>query len=268
MSNRSVYSILKGVPRDAIPRLAIEIADDLMRGPRPGSAWGDSVQMPTPVSFFAAWNDDTVCIVDDAWAWATELSRRYSCPHMELRCQESEHWDFGLYHSGEFVADFSTDVAYYDDMPSAPRPWRKGGPEDFERVWGVPLARVERYLVDWRGMDFRVQRGRKAYESDQSPYFDATQLYDFMRTVGATEPFGAPHRIEFQAPMWRTQSVIQPRMRRVIRTASMMLKGSYPDVPARTLRWRYKFWKSRRRTRWLLEHHPEAFLWRPGDPED
>lgn len=268
MANRSVYSILKGVPREDFPRVAIELAAELMKGPRPGSAWGDWVEMPTPVTFRAKWNDDTLCITNNAAPWAIELSRRYLCPLIELRCQESEHWDFGLFHSGEFIADFSTDVAYYDDRPSTPRPWRKGGPEDLERLWGVPLERLERYLVDWRGTDHRVQRGWKAYESDRFPYFDTDQLYDFMGALGAVEPWWTPDPIEFEALMWRTQTVEHPIHRRIIRRASVLARGSYPDVPARSLRQRYESWKRRRETRWLLKHHPEAFFWRPGDPED
>lgn len=253
MGGRVCFSVLRGVPLDDFPATAIDAARELMRTPPQQSKWTDHPYEPTPTKFVSLWSNDiltmsvwsSLIVPDSAWPMAQALSRKYECPWMELRQQEGDHWDFGLWRAGEPVADFSTRVAAFDYEGVQPRPWKSGDPEVVAQTWGAPLARIERYLVDWDSLPRSVLGVEKAYETDSFCYGDCDQLYDFMRAIGACAPCGHPERIEFEAPTWQTRFRRQPWIRRVIRRISVKIKGTYPDVPRQTPEQR-RLWELRK----------------------
>ncbi len=155
MGMRFVYSVLKGVPPARLAELIAE-GSKALPGPKTlRSNWGDYPSVPDMRSVSAVAEGDTVTLSPDAWRLATEIARLTGAPHLELRVQEGNHWDFTLYHRGAIIADFSTNVAYWNDDPAAPRPWKKGTARDFADVWGVPLERVKPYLIDWGSLHER-----------------------------------------------------------------------------------------------------------------
>src|SRR6476469_7920239 len=138
MSTRTRYSVIKGISPSSLKEV-IEKASRLMPGPRPpGSKWSDSRKVVKPKEFLGAVTQKSFIMIDDAWLFAKEVATSLKAPHLELRVQESDHWDFTLYDAAEVVCDFSTNVAYFDSDPSAPRPWKQGNVDLFAQVWGVP----------------------------------------------------------------------------------------------------------------------------------
>jgi hypothetical protein len=240
MATRSRYSIIKGVAGGNAKRL-IEQATRAFPGPRPESSkWSDWRQVVQPKSMSAVVHGDTVTIIDDAWLLAEQLARMLGAPHLELRVQESNHWDFSLYGQGELIADFSTNVAYFDDNPSAARPWKHGGAEAFAKTWDVPLDRVAPYLIDWGSL----AATQYAVPGDRFPAGDWLQVFDFMQAIGAAAPHDNPEAFEFIAPWWQ-EKYRRQWWWRVVRRVSVGIKGTYPDVPVLTPEQR-ELWERRR----------------------
>lgn len=239
MGGSVTFSVLRGIPQEAIPDQAIRAADEWMASPPKCSRWSDYQYEPALARVVAAWSEDVLVMMDlstlmqpVSWRIAQAISRIYSCPWMELRQQEGDHWDFTLWRrSGDLVADFSTRVAAFDYENARPRPWKAGGPRAVAEIWGVPLAHIKRYLVDWDALPTAAIGTEKAYESDSHCYGDCDQLHDFMRAIGAIYPYGKPDQIEFEAPSWQACYRRQPWIRRVIRSVSVKIKGRYPDMP-------------------------------------
>jgi hypothetical protein len=162
-------------------------------------------------------------------------------PTLELRVQESDHWDLTAYYRGEVVADFSTRVGYFDPDPTTPRPWKKGDAGAFCKCWNLPLEQVQPYLIDW---DSRPT-GKLARDGDNWPNGDWRQVFDFMRVLKVADPGGHPVQFKFNAQGWGEAYIRQPWWRRVVRSLSVWLKGTYPDVPPLTNEQREE-WRLRR----------------------
>lgn len=241
MSVRTRYSIIKGVNR-GIAKKAIADATKLFPGDSPrNSKWSDWTYVVRPKAFEAFVAADLLVMTDDAWPVAKEIARMVDAPHLELRVQESDHWDFTLYHHGTLVADFSTRVAYFDDDPTSPQPWKMGSAEAFANAWGIPRDKILPYLIDWN----TLPTSRICREGDKYPTDDWRQVFDFMSALGIDQPDNHPDRFTFSVPSWESAHARQPAWRRVIRKISIWMKGTYPDVPKRT-KAENEEWKRRR----------------------
>lgn len=230
MSNRDRYSVIKGVtPRDA--RALIEVGIKACPGAPPNnSKWSDWQYEPQPTTFHCVACPDALVLVDDAYRLAQEMAKASELPHLELRVQEGDHWDFTLLHRSEVVADFSTRVAYFDFEGGSPRPWKKGSEAAFVECWNAPATKVTPYLIDWDALT----EPRLVRTGDRFRTGDYNQVFDFMQAIGIASPYGHPDRFEVVAPMWQGGYRTQPWWRRVVRRISVKIKGTYPDVPRRT----------------------------------
>ncbi len=162
---------------------------------------------------------------------AKQIGLLTGTPHLELRVQESVHWDFTLYQGGEVIADFSTRVNYFNPDPELSPPWKKGDAATFEKYSNVPTKTVSPYLIDWDS----VNSPGYAVAGDRYRLGNWCQIVDFMRcAIGVADPLDHPSRFEFDVPSWTTAYVRQPLWRRVVRRISVCVKGTYPDVPRRT----------------------------------
>ena len=241
MSVRTRYSIIKGVDQE-IAMTAVADATKLFPGDRPrGSKWSDWTHVVRPKSFDALVSGDALVITDDAWQIAEEIARIADAAHLELRVQESDHWDFSLYRHNMLIADFSTRVSYFTDDPTSPQPWKMGSAEAFADAWEIPKNKVLPYLVDWNSLS----SARICREGDSYPTGDWRQVFDFMAALGICQPNDHPDKFEFSVPTWGTVYRRQPVWRRVIRNISVRIKGTYPDVPKRTQAEKDE-WKRRR----------------------
>ena len=230
MSNRTRYSIVKGILPDQVRGVIAETVQ-AFPGPRPHSShWSDWQQVVRLKEMTAAIYDGGLVVIDDAWWLADKICRRVDSPYLELRAQEGDHWDFTVYYRGKVIADFSTRVAYFDSDVTASRPWKQGDANAFCTCWGVPLEQVEPYLVDW---DSCLASGR-ARRSDEYPIGDCRQIFDFMRAIKVADPEEHPERFTFSVPVWGEAYVRQSWWRRAVRRVSVWIKGTFPDVPRLT----------------------------------
>jgi hypothetical protein len=230
MATRTIYSIVKGVTPDRAKALIAEAMKSLP-GPAPKeSKWSDWPYIVKQRQVTALACRDALVISHDAWRLAEAIAIQLDAPHLELRVQESDHWDFTLYRQAQVVADFSTRVSYYDANPATPRPWKQGHARAFADLWNVPLERVVPYLVDWGSLPV----SRFAVDGDEFSTDDWCQIFDFMRVLGVENPFDHPDRFEFEIPAWQSTYARQPLWRRVVRELSVWVKGTYPDVPRPT----------------------------------
>jgi len=196
MSTRTVYSIVKGVDPDRA-RTVIEDAAKSLPGPqRKNSKWSDWTYVVESKQMVALACPDALVLADEAWRLAAEIARVLDAPHLELRVQEGDHWDFTLYHRAQVVADFSTRVSYFNSSAPAPRPWKLGNAAAFAELWILPLQRVLPYLVDWD----QSADSRFAVEGDSFPTGDWRQIFDFMRAIGIDNPLDHPDHYEFEVP--------------------------------------------------------------------
>lgn len=132
------------------------------------------------------------------WRLFETISAMLDVPLMELRIQEEALWDYSLHRGAECVDTFST-LPQYWDYPDEPGPeqMRKwaGKPRLLAELWQVPLERIERYFVNW-GMQadpddsgvFNTVMEGKAYPSDQHPYGECRQMFDFLAALGGAIP--------------------------------------------------------------------------------
>jgi len=234
MATRTRYSIIKGIPRDRA-KLVINQAVQAMPGPVPRhSKWSDATYVVKPKQFSALLCGDALVLADDAWPLAHQLASELNAPHLELRVQESDHWDFTLYRGKQLVADFSTRVGYFEDDPSKPRPWKQGDATSVSATWGVPLDHLAPYLIDWDSQTVP----QLARPCDRFRTSDWRQGFDFMLAIGVENPYDHPDQFSLDVPMWQSAYIIQPFWRRIIRQVSVWIKGTYPDVPPLTQRQR------------------------------
>lgn len=230
MSVRTRYSIIKGVDQESAQK-AIADATKLFPGDSPKhSQWSDWTHVVRQKTFDAFVSSDVLVITDDAWLVAKRIAEIVDAPHLELRVQESDHWDFSLYHHGELIADFSTRVAYFDDDPTSPQPWKMGSADAFANAWGIPKDRVLPYLVDWSALP----SPKVCREGDTYPTDDWRQVFDFMTALGIEHADNRSDSFMFSLPSWELAYVRQPAWRRAVRKISVWFKGAYPDVPKHT----------------------------------
>lgn len=241
MATRVTWSILKGITSaDAAALLDTALA--AQPGPAPRrSAWSDD-RNATAVSTHAAIHEgDTLVLASECYVVACHIAASTGCPHMELRIQEGDHWDFTLTQRGQTIADFSTRVSAFDDDLAAPRPWKQGSLKDFLAVWKCEQADVEPYLIDWD----RLRDPTWARQGDECATGNCFQALDFMRALGVIDPLGHPARREIRVVGWTTEYHPQPRWRRIVRRLSVWFKGTYPDVPRQT-REQKEVWRKRK----------------------
>lgn len=146
------------------------------------------------------------------------IGAHLNCPWMEARIQDGSHWDFSLMKGGVSLDPFSTFPQYYDRSRESRRKFQ-GNPKQLAETWGVPLKRIERYMVNWGDAGLRItkapfpflktlvvdsmsgavnilsgrfeqqfRRKGKAYTTDKSEYGDCYQLDDFIRALGGDVP--------------------------------------------------------------------------------
>ena len=127
------------------------------------------------------------------YAFSAELGHILDVPWIELRIQESNHWDYTLYHGKECLDDFSTCPQYYEDDEEHLK-LKRGQPQILSKTWGIPLDRIERYLVNWGTRINRktkeeefVLKG-KAYPDDEFEYGDYEQYFDVLRVLSGKWP--------------------------------------------------------------------------------
>ena len=230
MSERTVYSIIKGVSPDRA-RALIKEAARALPGPRPKhSKWSDWTYGVRPKKMVALACGDSLVISSEAWRLADEIARLVDSPTLELRVQEGDHWDFTLFHRAEVIADFSTRVSYFDYDSTASGPWKQGDAMSFSTTWNVPLEQISPYLIDWDSLP----TPHFVADDDEFSTDDWRQVFDFMRAIGVDYPDEHPDRFHFEVPSWEGTYIVQPLWRRVVRRISVWIKGTYPDAPRRT----------------------------------
>jgi hypothetical protein len=121
------------------------------------------------------------------------VGTRLSVPWLELRVQESSHWDYSLYRGSENLDNFSTLPEYWDD-DQARVASQRGNPPLLAAAWGVALPKIDNYLKQWGyvlndddGLYDTILCG-KAYPNDEFEYGDFWQIYDFLRALGGLDP--------------------------------------------------------------------------------
>lgn len=230
MATRVRYSIVKGVPAETVVSLLAEASEKLPVARPRSSKWTDWPHVLKQREIVALCCGNNLIMADDAWQLAREVAGITNSPHMELRVQESDHWDFSVYENGEPVADFSTRVSYFNDDETAPRPWKNGDIAAFCRCWDLRPEVVSPYLVDWDQLEGTVY----SHPDDKYPAGQWEQIFDFMRVLGVENPYDHPNSFPASFPVWETTYMRQPKWRRAVRRISVWIKGTYPDVPRRT----------------------------------
>lgn len=123
-------------------------------------------------------------------------------PWLELRIQEGSLWDYCLYRGGDLLDTFSVCPQYweYPETEAETMAEWQGKPEVLADTWGLPVKRIEKYLVNWgyRSKEgentFEFKRKGKAYPTDKYPYGDYEQFFDVLKVLGGQEPIER-HRI-------------------------------------------------------------------------
>ncbi len=209
MGQRTVYSIVHGIPTDppARARALLDQALSVFPLPGPDPNQNRPAHYPPLVrgerEHWGVVYPGSLLMYDNAWQIAREISRATGAVHLELRIQEGDHWDCTLYRVEEVIANFSTRVRYFDENPPA-YPWKAGNLEAFAGGWGIAPERVAPYLIDWDSLD----EPRKVHPDDQCETGDFCQVFDFMRTLGISpEPGVHPGLFRFVEPGW----VMAPR---------------------------------------------------------
>ena len=198
MGLRLVFSILKPVPR-AFARAWVAEALSALPGDAPRTNPADSWQYrlgTTELRVVAG--AETINITEQAWRFASSIAARHNLLHLELRAQEGAHWDFTLFRGTDVVADFSTDVGYFDQDEHAPRPWKEGDLTTFADAWGIPAPAVAPYLFDWRAHP----QPRRITSADNCEEGDVGQIFDFMRVLGIEDPLSHPDQFTLAVPTW------------------------------------------------------------------
>lgn len=126
---------------------------------------------------------------------AQAVAHRLSVPWMLLHVSEGSVWGYVLFAAdGTCLDEFCVSPGHWDsDRTSMER--LRGKPGVLADVWDVPIANVERYLVDWQRREINEDefeyalRGRgKAYDADKHAYGDIWQVFDFLKALGGKDP--------------------------------------------------------------------------------
>ncbi len=129
---------------------------------------------------------------DSDFVFCEELGRQSELPWIELRIQEGSLWDYTLYQGADVADHFSPWPEYWEDPEEAMfREYKTrwlGKPEILSRLWGVPVERLQRYLVQWVPDYLESISKKKAYPGDRFAYGDYNQFYDMLTTLGGRDP--------------------------------------------------------------------------------
>lgn len=132
------------------------------------------------------------------WQFFQQISTALNAPLMELRIQEGSLWDYALQLGDKGIDNFSTLPQYWEgpeDTDEEELQRWAGKPKVLADLWQVPLESIDRYLVNW-GMQsdpndsgiYHTLMNGKAYPSDQHPYGECQQMFDFLKALGGVEP--------------------------------------------------------------------------------
>ena len=145
----------------------------------------------------------------DLWAIPEAIASALKVPWLDLSINEEAMWSYVLVVDGQTVDDFSTLPQYWDmaeDADADPLAGKFSDPRVLAETWQVPVERVERYLVNW-GMQndpddsgvYHTILQDKAYPTDEHPYGECRQMFDFMKALGGKMPDEA-HRVMMRRP--------------------------------------------------------------------
>jgi hypothetical protein len=167
-----------------------------------GSLRDEAASPPSAETVWVAEGGNAISLVyparDNLAVFIRDLSWALGgAPYLEARIQEGSHWDYSLCRGMECLDQFSTHPSYWDgeDDPLT-RLHQMGRPEMLSLVFGVPTECFEGYLKHWYSdwdeetEEYRVKREGKAYPEDRSAYGDYEQLWDFLRSLGISDPCG------------------------------------------------------------------------------
>lgn len=143
------------------------------------------------------------------WAtFYTLLGVSLNCPWVYLMLQEKSFWEYILHHGNEVLDLFSTCPEQWGRPKKENERWR-GYPEILANIWGVDIARIERYYLNWdlgpiwvdvlQREELGYRRNGKAYEVDRWPYGCVDQAFDFAKALGSAE-FSSAEHIYFTLP--------------------------------------------------------------------
>lgn len=132
------------------------------------------------------------------------LGERLDAPRLELRIQEGTLWDYVLYVDTRCVDTFSTLPEYWEfpeELSDEKRLDWAGQPPVLARIWQLPVATIEPYLVHWGicvdpndSGSFHTRREGKARDADTYGYGQYDQMFDFLAALGGVEPI-EQHRL-------------------------------------------------------------------------
>ena len=186
------------------PLLFLEVFDDAVKTVRNGTVYWDvpknreaEMGRETKVGWLITRGNVSSILVDAPCSSVmTAIAQTLESPELVVLFQEKNFWELLLYIDQLLKIKFST----------APAQWGKfdpskyiGTPQDLSKIWGVPVERIERYMVDWGLTEVWVEkykvmspaykmRGQKAYQNDEFGYGELYQGYDFVKALGGTLP--------------------------------------------------------------------------------
>ena len=124
------------------------------------------------------------------------LADSLSSPLLCVLFQEKSFWETSLFVGQDQKVRFSTCPAEWGEDEA-----KKYfcNPAVLANIWGVPVEKFDRYLIDWGLTTVWVEklqimsptykkRGEKAYLSDTYEYGDLDQGFDFINALGAANP--------------------------------------------------------------------------------
>jgi len=112
-----------------------------------------------------------------------------NCPWIELRIQFEEFWEYNLFVGGTIIDSFCAFPEYYQ---LGNEDALRGNASLLADNWGVPTARIDKYLVPWvtEMSEYGVFTHTKAYDSDRQGYGDYLQMLDFLHAIGGADVLG------------------------------------------------------------------------------
>jgi hypothetical protein len=122
----------------------------------------------------------------------TGVGRELDAAWITLFVQEGAIWEYALYRGDRCLDRFIVAPEYWDDSARFIAQ-RGGNPGVLSEAWGVPIERLQRYLVNWQMRDidddtFEFGLTGKAYPEDRFDYGNFNQVFDFLRVLGGADP--------------------------------------------------------------------------------
>lgn len=189
--------------KHADPVIFKRLLEEAVIGIRQGSIeWQGSVNPEKNSNFeYPGWvcsnHHVTSLLIDtNCFDVISSLAESLSSPLISVRFQEKSFWETSLYVGKETKISFSTSPTHWGEAEA-----KKYfcDPAVLAEIWGVPVEKFDRYLVDWGLSEIWIEdlkmmsptfvkRGEKAYPSDTYKYGDLYQGLDFMGALGASLP--------------------------------------------------------------------------------